>query len=681
MTEILEVEARLKDFLSDKLGVITEKLNTTSKSADKTASNLNKTQFSVSNLAKGMVAGAVALTGFRVGLDSVKSLLFGSLTAYDGQIKAVVQLNNSVNGNTEALQKQASALQNITDYGDEAIIAGQAMLGTYQLNTKQIEELTPKILDFAALYDMDLKSAFMTVGKSITTNSNMLSRYMKGVTGGKNETEKFTIINKALTDSFSGQAEAMGKVGLGSWVRVKKAMGDVQEVIGQQLQPILESFTKWTLDNMPKIAKVGFNVGKAIVISFNLAKAGINAVLTVLNNSLGLVMSGVEKMYTGIAKVYELAAKVTGIKLFKDWEASAKSTAGYFKLVSDEFSNAAQANADNTIANFDKIKVAFNSKMSDFKMPTEGKRKVSTPVEDLNEDQIKAITDLVQARTEKRLEIAKLERDEIANLQNDKFALIESEYLKESALLNLKYEREREVHKNNAQALAELEKNKNADLLLLTKNRTAKEEDLLKENQDKAKLTLEERRQAQFKLVSDTANNLKTMTGLWKGFGRASQVMAIAQTTWETYQGAQSAFTSAMEVVPYPFNLVAAPAAAGAAIGAGLANINSIRQQKFSTGGIVGGSSFTGDRVPALLNSNERVLTTGQQKILSDTLMQGGNNSNKNYNITLNLSGASKVDNSNISEVNMSLSKLGELLVKADRAGELDNFKGRLKNA
>lgn len=47
--------------------------------------------------------------------------------------------------------------------------------------------------------------------------------------------------------------------------------------------------------------------------------------------------------------------------------------------------------------------------------------------------------------------------------------------------------------------------------------------------------------------------------------------------------------------------------------------------QKFATGGIVGGNSYTGDNVPAMLNSREMVLNTKQQARLFDAL-DGGNN-------------------------------------------------------
>ena len=46
---------------------------------------------------------------------------------------------------------------------------------------------------------------------------------------------------------------------------------------------------------------------------------------------------------------------------------------------------------------------------------------------------------------------------------------------------------------------------------------------------------------------------------------------------------------------------------------------------KFATGGIVGGVSYTGDKVPALLNSGEMILNKGQQSRLFSMLNSGAN--------------------------------------------------------
>jgi hypothetical protein len=79
------------------------------------------------------------------------------------------------------------------------------------------------------------------------------------------------------------------------------------------------------------------------------------------------------------------------------------------------------------------------------------------------------------------------------------------------------------------------------------------------------------------------------------------------------------AFTRALELPP-PFNWIEA-----GLIGAMTATqVGVIASQKFANGGIVGGYSFSGDRVPAMVNSGEMVLNRGQQTNLFDLLNNGG---------------------------------------------------------
>lgn len=90
---------------------------------------------------------------------------------------------------------------------------------------------------------------------------------------------------------------------------------------------------------------------------------------------------------------------------------------------------------------------------------------------------------------------------------------------------------------------------------------------------------------------------------------------AIAQTIMDTYKGAQGAF-SALAPIPIVGPILGA-AAAGVAIAAGLARVNAIRSQSagnFAEGGFIGGTSTSGDRLTANVNSGEAILNTRQQR-------------------------------------------------------------------
>lgn len=104
----------------------------------------------------------------------------------------------------------------------------------------------------------------------------------------------------------------------------------------------------------------------------------------------------------------------------------------------------------------------------------------------------------------------------------------------------------------------------------------------------------------------------------------------ISQATANTAVGA----TKSLSAAPYPVNAVLA----AATIAAGAVQIGTIVANKpvpaYESGGIVGGSSYSGDRITANVNSGEMILNTRQQKALWETangaVPKGGNAVNLN---------------------------------------------------
>lgn len=133
------------------------------------------------------------------------------------------------------------------------------------------------------------------------------------------------------------------------------------------------------------------------------------------------------------------------------------------------------------------------------------------------------------------------------------------------------------------------------------------------------------RQESQLKLAGDFFGNLSSIAGAFGARGaKIAKAAAIVQTTIDTYRSATAAYAS-LAGIPYVGPVLGA-AAAGAAIAAGLANVQRIKSQDdsggyagaYAQGGIVGGQSFTGDNLTARVNSGEMVLNRGQQKRLFD---------------------------------------------------------------
>ena len=108
------------------------------------------------------------------------------------------------------------------------------------------------------------------------------------------------------------------------------------------------------------------------------------------------------------------------------------------------------------------------------------------------------------------------------------------------------------------------------------------------------------------------ATQTATNTAL-KGAEAAASMTAASASAGEAIAGA----TASGSKMPFPYNLIAIAAGVAAVIAA-LATMG-----KFANGGIVGGSSNTGDKVLARVNSNEMILNKAQQGTLYRAIATG----------------------------------------------------------
>ena len=129
-----------------------------------------------------------------------------------------------------------------------------------------------------------------------------------------------------------------------------------------------------------------------------------------------------------------------------------------------------------------------------------------------------------------------------------------------------------------------------------------------------------------------------------KGF-KIAQGAAIASATIEMVQSSITAYKNGLVAGGPYLGQVLGPTFAAVAIAAGTANIARIKSQTYSgayeQGGIVGGSSFSGDNLTASVNSGEMILNRSQQKKLFEMSNKGaapatGTNSKVEINIINN---------------------------------------------
>ena len=185
--------------------------------------------------------GGLILPAFAIG--GILKFSKASLAAYDVQIKAENELSRALGYRSDLLLKQASALQKVTLFGDEATIAAQATMAAFIKDDEIIAQLIPRVQDLATAKGMDLNSAAEMVTKSIAGEINALGRLGISLGDAKTQSEKAKAVTIGLDSAFKGAASTAASAGTGGLTQLKNTMGDISEKVGKFLLPSLNAAT------------------------------------------------------------------------------------------------------------------------------------------------------------------------------------------------------------------------------------------------------------------------------------------------------------------------------------------------------------------------------------------------------------------------------------------------------
>jgi len=222
---------------------------------DRASATIAKTESRFGKLAKSIKTGflVVAAAATAAGYALAKSLS-AVVSAATEQEDAVTKLDASLAslgptaaGVSERLQEQAAALQKVTKFGDEAIIAGQALIASFTKDEEAIKSATEAALNMSAATGQNLTSAFLLMGKAAKGETSTLSRYGIVLDEGLGKSEKFAAAIAAINEQWGGQAAAQAKTYSGLVQQISNAYGDLKEKLGfaiTQNEKITDSLTK-----------------------------------------------------------------------------------------------------------------------------------------------------------------------------------------------------------------------------------------------------------------------------------------------------------------------------------------------------------------------------------------------------------------------------------------------------
>lgn len=262
----------------------------------------------------GLAFGAAEILSFAK--DSIA--LAEEQARVESQLEAVITSTGGAAGLTaDEVKRLASELQGITNFGDEATIAGQNLLLTFTNIGKDVfPQTTATMQDMSVALGQNLKSSALQLGKALNDPVAGVSALREvGVsftaeqqnvikslaeTGQVAEAQK--LILEELNKEFGGSAEAARDSSSGIEAMMN-AIGDLQEVIGAQAIPTTQ---RWTDSIRKSVEAWSFVLGEAIP-----AITAVNNEILAANDASGKSMAEVLGLLTNQEEQRKAVAKVT----------------------------------------------------------------------------------------------------------------------------------------------------------------------------------------------------------------------------------------------------------------------------------------------------------------------------------------------------------------------------------
>jgi hypothetical protein len=616
----------------------------------------------------GNIAANVALKAFDLLKDSASALfdtfIVDGVKAAQESEKALNDLNIALrlNGNysesaSKDMQAFAEEIQKTTTFEDDLVIKNIALLQSLtRLDTEGLKRVSTAAINLSSALGKDLGTTTEALAKA--ANGNVAALKKMGITFEEtgSKSRDFQNALKAVEDKFGGAAVASVNTFAGATSQLKNNFGDLLEKIGDiiiknpaviaTMKTLSELFTKFSdyiLVNGDKISEmlsgmiVGFVesiqkslpvlegfvtsikiLGDTTKVLFNLATAG-----TLTSQLFGDdIVDDLKDIGDGFSNIGDtLNFKLNGGKFLE--------ISGAVTKMHNDIANSAYLSSNRQVEAYDREFKAVENNIKIKKELTEEEARLSAEdvkyveglarkTSDIEANQ-KLELDLLNSKLELRNAL-EAEKD-AANYENKLIAEQQFADAQQQVLYDNLQKAEARVI--NSVATEEL---KNAALLAL-ENKYQLESNKAKNEADvrdikRSKEKKEKEKKDREDTISTTANTFGALASLAAIGGKKNfeimKAFSLAEALTSGYLAAQKALA-----LGYPMAIPATIAAA-ATTAANVARITSQQPPSFENGGIVPGSSFTGDRISANVNSGEMILNRRQQSQLFDMVNNGG---------------------------------------------------------
>lgn len=290
---VLEVEARLKDFISANLSVIESNMkkfgNTVEQTSKKSVENTNKMSSAMEAFGKIAVAGAV-IGGMKNFIEVAEES-----SRANAQIKQTMSnVGDSYEKYKAQIEDVTKALQNKTNYENDDQVAALDRLITMTGSYSTAIALLPSTLDLATKAHVDVGQAASTMGKFVMGNTMAMKKLLPELKDMKTEGKSAAEMLGYVQDRIKGAAE----VDVSQLEQFRMVMKDVSEGIGNMLLPFLTDLVR-QLKIMPMWFK------EAAVGAMSLIAAIRLLGLTWKGTGVGLIISAIVYGALKVNEAYE----------------------------------------------------------------------------------------------------------------------------------------------------------------------------------------------------------------------------------------------------------------------------------------------------------------------------------------------------------------------------------------
>ena len=263
---------------------------------------------SLTSLAKsaGLAAGAYMAARGLVNAVGASVTAFAEQQEAEKKLEAVLKSTGHAAGMTaDEFKDMASALQQQTKFGDEAIIGAQSLMLTFTKVGKDVmPDAMETVLNMSEAMGTGLKESTIQLGKALNDPvlgisalsrvgvqlSEQQKQQIKDFTAVGDVAAAQQVILGELETQFGGMAKAAGQTFAGSLAQMRNAVGDAGEALGGVLAPALQEGAKF----VKKLAE-GFTNAITYIQSIDWG----GTVSNILNN-----LSALGKVFIDILGVY-----------------------------------------------------------------------------------------------------------------------------------------------------------------------------------------------------------------------------------------------------------------------------------------------------------------------------------------------------------------------------------------